>query len=142
MKTKKIFIDTDVILDFIAQRKPYAVDADRIFSLIDQSKIQAFTSSVSITNLYYLLENTFKVKNTREIVKNLTNKIDIHEVSESHIINALNYAAIKDFEDCVQIFCAIDAESELLVTRNKKDFKNNLNLQIMTPAEFLLICIQ
>ncbi len=136
---KKIFLDSDIILDFIAQREGFADRANAIFHLIDDSQIKAYSSSVIISNIYYLLSNTFKIKNARSIIKTLSKKIKIIAISEDHILKALDYLAIKDFEDALQVFCALETKVDCLITRNIKDFKNDLDLTILRPDEFLTI---
>ena len=50
-----LFIDTDVIIDFLIDRKPYSREAAIIFTLIEQKKLKGFSSSLTFSNLYYVL---------------------------------------------------------------------------------------
>ena len=52
---ENVFIDTDVIVDFLTDRKPFSLESAKIFSLIDQKKIKGCVSSLSFSNLYYVL---------------------------------------------------------------------------------------
>ena len=80
-----------------------------------------------------------KIKNSRSIVKTLVNRIKILETTEDHIRKSLDYELLADFEDALQIFCALEADIDCIVTRNVKDFKNDLGLRIFSPEEFLAI---
>ena len=56
----KVLIDTDVILDFLFDRKPFSEDAAQILSWCENSKIQGFVTSIVLSNIYYLLRKTAK----------------------------------------------------------------------------------
>jgi len=49
---KKIFVDTNILLDLLADRKPFSKHAVDIFNAAEQEKIQLFTSSHSIATTY------------------------------------------------------------------------------------------
>jgi predicted nucleic acid-binding protein len=51
----KIFLDTDVALDHLADRQPFAEYAHRIFALAETGELTACISSLSFSNLYYIL---------------------------------------------------------------------------------------
>ena len=57
---EKILIDTDVILDFFFDRKPFSEHAEQIFSLCESKKIKGFITPVICSNTYYLLRQTAK----------------------------------------------------------------------------------
>ena len=48
----KVLIDTDVILDFLFDRKPFSEDAAQILSWCENVKIQAFVTSIMLSNIY------------------------------------------------------------------------------------------
>ncbi|MFN7419685.1 MAG: PIN domain-containing protein, partial [Flavobacterium sp.] len=50
-----VLIDSDVILDFFFDREPFAEYATEVFTLCENDKIKGFTTSVIISNVYYLL---------------------------------------------------------------------------------------
>ncbi len=52
---QKVFLDTNIILDFLGEREGFYEAAAKVLTLADQKKIQLFTSAVSITNTYYIL---------------------------------------------------------------------------------------
>lgn len=51
----KIFLDTNVVLDHLADRQPFAEYAHRIFGLAETGELIACVSSLSFSNLYYIL---------------------------------------------------------------------------------------
>jgi predicted nucleic acid-binding protein len=51
----KVFVDTDVILDFLTDRQPFAIAASKVYNLADKKKIQIYTSSLSINNVHFIV---------------------------------------------------------------------------------------
>lgn len=134
----KILIDTDVILDFFFDRKPFSDDATKILMLCEKKVISGFVTPVIISNVYYLLRKTAKHEKVIENLKMLINMIDIAIINKETILEALN-SDFKDFEDAIQNFSAqYDKEIKVIVTRNIKDFKGS-SLSVMTPETYLRI---
>jgi len=137
---KRVLIDTDVILDFFFDRKPFSDSAAKVLSLCESREIKGFITSVIISNVYYLLRQT----STHErIIEKLTQLVTITEVLTTNkevILEALN-SNFKDFEDALQNFSAeYNGQIDLIITRNIKDFKNS-SLGVMTPENYLKTAI-
>ena len=133
---QKILIDTDVILDFFFDRKPFSDNAAKILSLCESKEIKGYITSVIISNVYYLLRQT---ASHEKVVENLNQLISITEVltTDKVIINKALNSKFKDFEDALLNYSAeLSGEIDLIVTRNTKDFKNSA-LGIMTPENYL-----
>lgn len=133
---KKILIDTDVILDFLFDRKPFSDDASQILSLCELNIIQGYITPVIISNVYYLLRQTAKHEKVIESIKQLLTFIDILVMDTDVVIKALN-SPFKDFEDALQNYAAENnVEIKIIITRNSKDYKNS-NLGVITPENYL-----
>ncbi|MFK5974087.1 MAG: PIN domain-containing protein [Flavobacteriaceae bacterium] len=132
----KVLIDTDVLLDFFFNRKPFARYATEILNLCEENKLRGFTSPVIISNVYYLLRKTGKHDIIVEKIKQLLSIIEIIKMDKNTVLNALN-SEFKDFEDAIQNFSAIEnGEIMVILTRNIKDFKKS-ELAILTPETYL-----
>jgi predicted nucleic acid-binding protein len=133
---KRILIDTDVILDFFFDRKPFSDNAAKVLSLCESREIKGFITSVIISNVYYLLRQT---ATHEKVIEKLTQLITITEVlitDKEAILQALN-SNFKDFEDALQNYSAeLNGQIDLIVTRNIKDYKNSA-LGVMTPGNYL-----
>jgi predicted nucleic acid-binding protein len=131
-----LFIDTDVIIDFLIDRKPYSREAAIIFTLIDQKKIKGYTSSLTFSNLYYVLRRIEPHKKVLAKLDSISKMLTILNVSEQNIRDAIE-SGFPDFEDSIQYFCALDCKKvEIIITRNTKDYRNS-SLPVMTPGDFL-----
>jgi len=132
----KVLIDTDVLLDFFFDRKPFAKYATEVLNLCEEKKIVGFTTPVIISNVYYLLRKTAKHDIIVEKIKQLLHIIEIIKIDKDVVLNALN-SKFKDFEDALQNFSATEnGEIKIILTRNIKDFKNS-KLAILTPETYL-----
>jgi len=133
---EKILIDTDVILDFFFDRKPFSEEASQIISLCEAQKIQGYVTPVIISNVYYLLRQTAKHEKVIEKLQLLLTITDVLIMNKETIIQALN-SKFKDFEDALQNYAAENSENiKVILTRNVKDFKNS-NLGVITPINYL-----
>jgi len=133
---QKVLIDTDVILDFFFDRKPYSDYAAQILALCESKEIKGFITSVIVSNVYYLLRQT---ATHEKVIEKLVQLLTITEVltTDKDVINKALNSKFKDFEDALQNFSAeLSGEVDLIITRNTKDFKNSL-LGIMTPENYL-----
>jgi len=132
----KVLIDTDVLLDFFFDRKPFAEFSTETLNLCEANKLMGFTTPVIISNVYYLLRKTAKHDIIIEKLKQLLNIIEIIKMDKNAVINALN-SNFKDFEDALQNFSAINNGSiSIILTRNIKDFKTS-ELAVLTPETYL-----
>jgi len=131
-----VLIDTDVILDFFFDRKPFAEHAIQIFILCENNEIKGFTTPVIISNVYYLLSKISKHDVIIEKLKQLLQIIDIVEIDKSVILEALN-SKFKDFEDALQNFSAENSNTiKTILTRNIKDYQQS-KLAVFNPEMYL-----
>ena len=131
----ELFVDSDIILDLLAQREPHYIHAARLFTLIDQDEVVAYTSPLIFANLHYLLKkqssNLLALKNLRK----LKTLINILSIDEKVIEQSLN-SEFNDFEDAIQYFTAVNNGITLIITRNKTDYKRS-KIDVLTAEEFL-----
>lgn len=133
---EKILIDTDVILDFFFDRKPFSEDSAKILSLCENGKIKGFVTSVMLSNIHYLLRKTGTHEKVIEKLKMLLQIIDVIITDKKTVEDALN-SEFKDFEDALQNYAAeVNGHIDILITRNTKDYKHS-KLAVMNPQEFL-----
>jgi predicted nucleic acid-binding protein len=134
---ENVFMDTDVIVDFLTDRKPFSLESAKIFSLIDQKKIKGCVSSLSFSNLYYVLRKFGPHKKVISSLQELSDMVDILKVDSDIAKSALS-SDFKDFEDSIQLFAAQEHKRvDCIITRNIKDYKDS-SLPVMTPETFLV----
>lgn len=132
----KVFIDTNILIDLIADRKPFSKWAIEIFKKSENKELKLFASSHSIATTHYLMKKFISENELREILNNLLDYLIIIPVDISILKRSLK-SSITDFEDAIQNYCASSVDDIYgIITRNKKDFKKS-ELEIYTPDEFI-----
>jgi predicted nucleic acid-binding protein len=132
---QKIFLDTNIVIDFLGEREHFYEPAAKILTLADRKKIKIFTSPTAISNAYYLLANHESSKIALEKIRKFKVLSSISIMDDEVIETAIN-SDFKDFEDAMQYFSAISSNCDLIVTRNEKNFKNAL-IPIMNGESYL-----
>ena len=133
---KKILIDTDVLLDFFFDRKPFSKDSAIILSLCERNILEGYITPVIISNIYYLLHRTAKHEKVIEKLKLLLTILHVLQMDRHVIETALN-SEFKDFEDALQNFAAINnGEIDVIITRNLKDYAKS-SIGILSPESFV-----
>jgi predicted nucleic acid-binding protein len=135
---RKLFIDTNILIDFLTERKPYDLDAGKIFSLAEQKILTCGVSALSIANTHYHLLKLMKPEAVNELLRRFKILLTVHPLSEKLIDLGLNNSDFSDFEDSLQYFTGLEFEYEAIITRNQKDFKNSI-LPVLSPDQFLAI---
>jgi len=132
----KLFVDSDVVIDFFTDREPHANPASEIFELNEQGIVKLYLSAVSINNIYYIVRRFLGHKKTLEVVETLTEMTEIVGTTKNEIIQALKND-FTDYEDSVQYSSALTIlDLDAIITRNTKDYRNS-SIAVMTPLDFL-----
>ncbi len=133
---KRVFFDANIVVDVLAERKPWFQQAMVIMTLAQKKCLDLFCSLMSLGTAFYLLD---KEKVPNEIVKK---KLKIFVSVCKPIIHCDNVLSLTinssftDLEDAMQYFSALNENCDVIITRNKKDF-TEATIPVMTPQEFL-----
>lgn len=131
----RLFLDTNVILDLLAERHPFYSPIAKIATLADQKKLILVASPLSFTTVEYVLSKFEASESVLNKLRKFKIICEVSEVNEETIEKALN-SNFKDFEDAVQYFSAVQSQCSVIITRNGKDFKHSA-LAVMTSEEYL-----
>ena len=131
----KVFIDTNVMLDFLGEREPFYLSSAKIATLADKGKIEIVVSALSYATVSYFLTKFEGVEKTIEKLRKFKVISTICELDERIIEKGLN-SDFSDYEDSLQYYSALRKDCEVLITRNAKDFKK-AEMSVLTPDEFL-----
>lgn len=133
---KKLFIDTNIVIDLLSRREPFFEETAELFSLADKKQVELSVSSLTIANTSYALLRQMDANKAKSILRKLRLILRILPLDDKIIGLALNDETFSDFEDGLQYFTAIEDDQELIITRNLKDFKGS-KLPIMTAKQFI-----
>ncbi len=132
----KVIVDTNVVLDVLLSRQPFASAAAKVFALTEQSRIEAWVCATTVTTIDYLLSQSLPRDKAREAVRGLLTIFDVALVNKSVLERALA-SPMRDFEDAVVAEAGVLAGARMIVTRNTRDF-SRASLPVLTPQEFLV----
>jgi len=131
---EKIFVDANIVMDLLEKREEFYQEAQELFTLSDKKNVKLYVSALTLANVHFLLFKHLKME-ARKVLSKFKVLVEVLAVDDK-IIDLSLTSDLKDFEDAIQYYTAIENEMDIIITRNKKDFKN-VNLPILTAKEFL-----
>ncbi len=132
----KIMCDTNIIMDILLAREPFADDSCTVLTLCEEHRMDGFVSASSITDIYYLVrKHTHSTELAYKAVGKLLEIVKVCSVTNNDVLMAFQKKA-KDFEDCLMAVCAKSIHCDYIITRNKKDFEE-FDIPLLTPSELL-----
>jgi len=132
----RILIDTNIIIDLLSKRKEFYDEAADLFSRADKKELDLTISSLTFANTNYILTKLRSAKEAREILRKFKVLVEILSLDDKITELALSDDNFPDFEDGLQYYSAIENQIDIIITRNKKDFKNS-KIPVLTAREFL-----
>ena len=131
----RLFLDSDIILDIALRREPHFYASAMVLSLVEKKKIDGFTSSVIISNLYYIIRKLDSHKSAVAFISKLRLLLKILPVDDEIVRLGLE-SRFKDFEDAIQYFTALTHKIDFLITRNIRDYARS-EIKVHSPIEYL-----
>lgn len=130
------YIDTNVLLDLLMLREPYAGTATALFNLSATDQVNLYTSTHCIATSHYICKKLFDEPSLRKILAEVMDLLHIVAIDESILRKSLK-SSHKDFEDAIQIFCAHQIKDmDGIITRNLKDF-STAEIKVFSPDDAL-----
>ena len=133
----RLFIDTNVVLDVLADREPWFKDSAAVLTLLDDPGFEGLVASHAVTTLFYLASKHLGRKRAASVLLDLLDHVTVTPLDQDLLLRALSLGW-EDVEDAVQGISAQRAEVDYLVTRNPSDFPST-SVSVVTPQEFLTI---
>ena len=118
---KQVFVDTNILLDYLFERRGFYKNAERLFDYCAMRNIKVNISSLSVATIAYLLSKKFRINEVKEQLEILYGFANILPFNK-RIIFLAHQSSFKDLEDAFQYFTAKEHHIPLLITRNIKDF--------------------
>jgi predicted nucleic acid-binding protein len=132
---KRVFVDSDVILDVALARIPFFENSKTLLSLLENGLAIGFVSSNSIANIYYILRKAGNDAKARFFISSILKYLTVIPSNHANILDALK-SDFTDFEDAIQYCSALENQCECIITSNLDDYKRS-RLNVYVPLEFL-----
>ena len=132
----RVLIDTNIVLDFLLQRNPFVQDAELIFQAMDCGQIIGYVTATTLTDIFYISrKHTRSVEKARQAVLETLTVMVICPVNRAVLESAFR-SGLADFEDAVQIFCAVNQGLDAILTRDAQGFLNS-SVTVLSTQELL-----
>jgi predicted nucleic acid-binding protein len=131
----RILFDTNIVLDVLLKREPWATEARAVWRASDEGLITGHILASVLTDIFYIAHKQVGLEAARAAIHTCLDAFEICAVDRQTLEQAKTLPG-KDFEDNLQIASAQIAELDGIVTRNKADF-SAATIPVFTPAELL-----
>jgi predicted nucleic acid-binding protein len=132
---ENLLIDTNIIVDLLSKRKNFYQEAQELFTLADEQEVKLYISSLTFANTHYLLSKELNSNEARKVLIRFKLLVSILPLDDKILELALS-SDFNDFEDGIQYYTALENKLNIIITRNKKDFKIS-TLPVLTAREYL-----
>jgi predicted nucleic acid-binding protein len=133
---KRIFLDTNIVLDILLQRDLFYADAAAIWLKIESNELEGLVSLQSLGTIFYLLRKSTDTPTARKALQTMCRVLEIAD-SPARAGHMALQSTQPDFEDALQYAIAVLAKAECLITRNASDFPKRGKIPVLSPEEFL-----
>ncbi len=133
----KTYIDCNILLDWLLDREPFSSYSAKIVELTETKKILSLVSPLTLANTYYVISKELNKKIADEFIIDSLRIFSVPGISLKNVKEAVSNK-FKDFEDDVHSSIAAENNVDYLITRNKKDFRND-KFKVLDAEEFLRI---
>jgi predicted nucleic acid-binding protein len=131
----RVLLDTDVILDLVLARDPFAADAAALWVANEQGRCTAYIASITPINVFYVVRKIKGADVARRAVGELLTSLRVCPVDHD-ALRAAWASPLSDYEDAVQVAAALASGLDALVTRNLADYVD-ATIPVLAPADAL-----
>ncbi len=132
----RLLIDTNIVIDLLSKREMFYEEAADLFSRADKKELVLTISALTFANTNYILTKLKSAKEAKEILRKFKVLVEILSLDDKITELALSDSDFTDFEDGLQYYSAIENQINVIITRNKKDFRNS-KIPVLSAREFL-----
>lgn len=133
----KVFINANILVAVINKEYPLYTYASRVLSWITANKHQPVTTSVSLAITFYFAEKKHGTSSAKERIALIAEHLIIADCGKTEVLQAATEKKVKDFEDGLQYFAALNTDCCCIVTENVRDFYF-AKIDVLNAKDFLL----
>jgi len=128
-------LDTNVVLDTLFDRQPWSADAKTLWQAHLNNQLAAYITATSLTDVFYISRRHAGRDRAWLAVQACLDQLYIISVgsNELHVATTMEGS---DFEDNLQIACAMAVQLDVIVTRDPSGFVAS-SIPILTPQQML-----
>ncbi|MDR3049017.1 MAG: PIN domain-containing protein [Elusimicrobiota bacterium] len=131
-----VLLDTNILLDAIANRPPFCVSAQKIFIQAAQETIDAHITANSLTDIYYIARKVLSSAAAHSAIEDILNVFSIVSIDEDDCKEAID-SGIDDFEDALIMVCAEKIKADYIISRDKSFQSSTNTIKILSADDFI-----
>jgi len=133
----KVFIDANILVSVLNKEYPLFTYSARIVSLADSREFTIFTSPICLAIAFYFAEKKYKAEAAKQKIALLSQHIKITAANAAAVQQCLNNPAVKDFEDGLEYYAALESGCHCIVTEDVSDFYFS-SIEVLNSHDFFL----
>jgi predicted nucleic acid-binding protein len=133
---KRVFFDTNVLLDILLRRDPFYVAASQIWLKVESGELEGLVSLPSLGTIFYLVRKRSDLNTARQALSTICRVLQVADCPSQAGRMALQ-SHMPDFEDALQYAIATLGGADCFLTRNPSDFPRHGKVPVLTPEELL-----
>ncbi|HBF13138.1 MAG TPA: hypothetical protein DDW49_07105 [Deltaproteobacteria bacterium] len=134
---KKIFVDTNILLDIFLERVPFFRPAQVLWTLAENRKIQAGISALAVSHVFFIIQRKSSTDAAYKAITALTETFRIVDTT-SRVISKAMKDHFPDFEDGIQYHCALKFKAKAIISRDRRGFEKS-KIPLMEATEYLSV---
>ena len=135
VRKERIFVDTNVILDFFLEREPFYYDALKIWAACEERRVCGYVSALTVNNVHYVAQKLKSDTTAMIAVRGILDVFEVVPLDKAVMRLAADFHG-RDFEDDIQLQSAIAAGCSRLFTRERTHFRSSA-IAVMPPSSFV-----
>jgi len=134
-RKQRIFIDTNVILDFFLEREPFYYDALKLWAACEEGRVEGYVSALTVSNVHYIAQRLKSATTAMIAVRGILGVFRVVPLDKELMQRAADFHD-RDFEDDIQLQSAIQAGCSHLFTRDPTHFRSTA-IAVVPPSSFV-----
>lgn len=132
----RVFLDANILVSVLNREYPVFRMSARVLSLADLPGFALCTSSTCLAIAFYFASKKCSESVAFEKIRTLCNRIEIANAGKEEVLATLENKKIRDFEDGIQHYSAVNSNCHYLLTEDRDDFYFS-EIPVMNCESFL-----
>lgn len=130
----RALIDTNVVIDVLQKREPFFSDSYAVLGACAKEELEGCFTAKAVTDVFYVMHRYYHDNAPCiDAVRKLYDILTVVDTTASACLDA-TFSGIADYEDAVVDEMAVALGADVIITRNKGDFRHS-KTKAVTPAE-------
>jgi predicted nucleic acid-binding protein len=135
----KIFLDTNIVLDILDDKRPFHSTAIELYQLIEENELDAYISETVLATTDYILQKKASKETRTGLLTELIDFLQIVSCNNKTCRKALQ-SNFSDLEDAILYYMAVDHSLDYFISNDKRLKKFSIaTLPVLSTKEFLNI---